>query len=63
MSPRGGKRKGAGRNPIYGQTMKQVQVRVTPAHIAIAISLTGEFSSGVRLALEMAKEQKSKIVL
>ena len=53
MSPRGGKRKGAGRPSIYGVTMKQIQVRVTPKHKAMAMLIgDGEFDRGVRLAIE-----------
>jgi len=53
----GGPRKGAGRKPLHGKNMIQRHVLVTEQQIIKALKIgQGEFSRGVRKAIDDAKQ-------
>ncbi len=51
-------KKGVGKPTLYKKAMKRHNVHLSEEHVKIAISLGGEISAGIRLALEaVAKER------
>jgi hypothetical protein len=51
-------KKGVGKPTLYKKAMKRHNVHLSEEHVKIAISLGGEISAGIRLALETIGKER-----